>query len=314
MDQQLINERLIHADGTTQVPKALLCFGENRQALEEWFHLFGTLKTIDANNSIDAIHKFIENMFMSILDHKAAVAQKKKEEEELKELEQKRIQMEEEIARRDRELKQKMEEERAKEEEKSNKDKVETKKVSQQRRMRHRGINPNEKKEEDDHKDKDDEKKESTDREPDTLSVVTDDSESQSQHSSVPTELEGQSSEAPQEKVLSEEAAKILNDAWNRVESHFLTGAKRAFHIIRKQRDSIILHLAGTKTNFIEFLNRPANFQERVNTFETNFNEIDSDMRDHQETKQVLISPSCDIALKYVCLRFLFQVILCNYV
>jgi hypothetical protein len=283
VDQQLINERLIHADGTAQVPKALLCFGENRQALEEWFNLFGTLKTIDANNSIDSIYKSIENMFMSILDHKAAIAQKKKEEEEQKELEQKRIQ-EEEIARRDRELKQKMEEERAKEEEKSNKDKVDTKKVSQQRRLRHRNIS-NEKREDDDNK-KDDDKKENNDREPDTLSVVTDDSESQ--HSAVPTEVEGQSSEASQEKVLNEEVAKILHDAWNRVESHFLTGAKRAFHIIRKQRDSIILHLAGTKTTFIEFLNRPANFQERVNAFETNFNEIDSDMRDHQETKQVL--------------------------
>jgi hypothetical protein len=65
--------------------------------------------------------------------------------------------------------------------------------------------------------------------------------------------------------------------------------------MIRHERVLIVQHFAHTKQDFLIFLNRPDNFQEKVDILIKNFNEIDPDMRDDLETKQELHQRADDL-------------------
>ena len=78
----------------------------------------------------------------------------------------------------------------------------------------------------------------------------------------------------------------MLLDKWQKLENHFVTASKQSFYIIRAERRSTVEHFAQIRRDYLEFLNRPDHFQEKVDNLVKACNDIDPDMRDDAETKQ----------------------------
>ena len=87
---------------------------------------------------------------------------------------------------------------------------------------------------------------------------------------------------------ISVDLAQILMDKWIKAENHFVSSSKKVFHMIRNERFSIVYHFSQIRKDYITFLNRPDNFQEKVDLVTKSCNDIDIDMRDDPETKQEL--------------------------
>lgn len=293
VDQQMINERLVIMDGGSQVQKSLLSYNENKKLLEEWFSIFGTLKATEGNHSVDSIFRSIESQFHSIIEKKALLAQQKREEEEVRKVQQEA----EEAARREREQKTREEEAKRQEEERIQKEREKAEKEKQTKKEEdkkpRRRLRVEDSREEGSNSSSEDKKEEEKETEiNDGASITSEMTADTSQTaSSVTQQLQRSPSVQPEvpENSLSLELANILMDNWKNVESHYVEGAKRSFQVIREERDSVVKYLANTKNHFVMFLNRPDGFQEKVNSFHQSFNDIDSDMRDHVETKQVPI-------------------------
>jgi hypothetical protein len=85
---------------------------------------------------------------------------------------------------------------------------------------------------------------------------------------------------------ITPELSQLLLDKWQKLENHFVGAAKQGFYVIRAERRNTVEHFAQLRKDFLEYLNRPDTFQEKVDVLVKACNDIDPDMRDDLETKQ----------------------------
>ena len=80
---------------------------------------------------------------------------------------------------------------------------------------------------------------------------------------------------------------------WEEMESNYITDGIKALQEIQKQRTSITQNLNNCQRQFIEFLERPSESQEKVNEFVNSFNHFSMeypDLRSDEQTKEELLN------------------------
>ncbi|KAI9197523.1 uncharacterized protein BJ171DRAFT_427982 [Polychytrium aggregatum] len=93
-----------------------------------------------------------------------------------------------------------------------------------------------------------------------------------------PTTAEGK-------KMPSKEFAEVLADQWSTLESTYTDALKFAFRSLRREREAMIRHFYKCKVDFKAFLERPDRKQSLVQLFQTEYNQIEDDLRSDLDAK-----------------------------
>ncbi|KAI8587012.1 hypothetical protein BDZ88DRAFT_399175, partial [Geranomyces variabilis] len=89
-------------------------------------------------------------------------------------------------------------------------------------------------------------------------------------------------------RLPSKELADILADEWVTIESTYTDTLKFAFRSLRREKEAVLRYFYSTKVNFRRFLERPDRKQQLVELFQTEFNNVEDDLRSDPDAKAEL--------------------------
>lgn len=90
------------------------------------------------------------------------------------------------------------------------------------------------------------------------------------------------------DQILPDELSAALCGQWEAIESTYSKNNKAVFRKIREERENVIRYLYNIRQEFLCYLRRPDQKQDRIRIWQKEFNAIPDDLRDDEEQRAEL--------------------------